>query len=210
MHLASTFLSLTFSACVVSSSSNPTFSGDIERLSTADVTSSTRIPEDKIDRTSLIPESSAVAPLAFTDPINAIQIRIPGSDIGLNIYLMPNAVDPAMFQPLFDEADKRIAEEVRHHGREGIVRSPFQQRDTDLGLQINFIWRFQWFDMMDVMRGFHILVMAHHPDKLFRFDIFHGLNHVAEGLVLRFSTTQPVRFLGGITTSSRDPFPEAA
>ncbi|KAL9045433.1 MAG: hypothetical protein Q9214_001520 [Letrouitia sp. 1 TL-2023] len=173
------------------------------------MTSSTGLPEDKIDRTIPIPESNATA-LAFTNPSNAIQIRIPGSDIGLNIYLMPNTIDPAVFQPLFDEADRRIAEEVRQHGREAIVRSPFQQRNTGLGLQISFIWRFQWFDMMDVMRGLRILIVAHHPDKLFRFDVFHGLNHVAEGVVLKFDTTQPTGALDGITTSSRDPSLEAA
>lgn len=209
MHLASTFFSLIFS-CVVESTFNPNFSVDIQRHAITEMTSSTGIPENKIDRTIPIPKSNAIAPPAFTDPVNAIQIRIPGSDIGLNIYLTPNTIDPAIFQPLFDEADRRIAQEVSHHGRDAIVRSPFRQRNTGLGLEINFIWRFQLFDMMDVMKGLHILIVAHHPNRLFRFDVFYRLNHVAEGLVFSIGTAQLTRVLDGITTSSWGPSLEAA
>lgn len=209
MHLASTFFLLIVSY-VIGSVSNPTFSVNIERHSTTGVISSTGIPEDRVYGTTPVPGFSATAAPTFADPSNAIQIRIPGSDIGLNIYLTPNTIDPAVFQPLFSEADRRIAEEVSQHGREAVVPSPFRQRNAVLGLQINLMWRFQWFDMMDVMRGLHILISTHHLDKLFHFDIFYRLNHVGEGYVISFSTTQLAGVSNGSMTSSRDPTFEAA
>ena len=155
------------------------------------------LPGEPVKRALLIPGLDHTAhpgptpASTSTDTGNAIKISIPDSSLTLNIYLLPQQADLTKYKSLFDAAVQRIHEQIREHGREGIVPRRFRQREPEYGFELNTepTFSLQWFDMADIMRGFQILA-ERRVSRVFRFDVFHHIKLVAAGDVVKLHPVQ--------------------